>query len=165
MRTFEYGTAVQASEDVRAWLRRHCSRITVVGSVRREMRRVHDLDVLIFPRDTEALRHALVERALTERIHIRTVEGMPWRFVHCASGVPVDLFLAPTMDQWWGLLVLTTGSKKFCAWLKRQARKKTYTLHSDGRLELAKGRFARQRSERALFRAVGVPWLAPGARA
>ena len=109
-----------------------CQRVTIAGSIRRNVGRVGDIEILAIPNTgltdlfgnpvpgDSALDHRchqLVARgvlALRPNVNGSTTFGpMNKLLVHVASGIPVDIFTADLQN--WGMsLLVRTGPADFC---------------------------------------------------
>lgn len=183
---FDIERALPVAQEVAGWLEPVCTRVEIVGSLRRERPRVRDIDLLIIPKmsmvSPDLFDAARAEQApallseelrvldINERVHVRTNGPKYKRLVHCDSGIPIDLYLA-TMESWPTMLVIRTGStafihKQLCA----SAHRKGLVLHADGSgIERVRGQTVRDRttqpkSERGVFRVLGVPFCHPRER-
>jgi DNA polymerase (family 10) len=170
-RVFKREDALEVFEEFfLRFLRATFLRVEVVGSCRRGKALVHDLDVLAIQKKNASPAVALPNRLLLaqtmETVHLVPGDGSGdhARFVHCDTGLPVDVHLADGLEDWWGRLVVFTGSKEWLARVRRESHGKVCTLHDDGRVELTRGRFARPRTEEAVFKALGIPFVPPEGR-
>lgn len=178
-RLYDLSQAREVAEEVVSWLKPACTRLQIVGSVRRERTRVHDVDLLAFPRLEEASQRDLFGKAekvkpldellprlvLEERLHVRSGGDKYKSLVHARTGIPVDLYLASTMTAWWVLTVIRTGSADFNKRLCSIAKRNGMTIHADGRgIERKKGELVELHNERGFFHAIGTSWVNPKER-
>ena len=72
--------------------------------------------------------------------------------------------VAWNMEEWWGRLVVFTGSKRWLAKVRRAARGNVHRFHEDGRIEMFPGKFAHVRTEQAVFTKLHIPYVTPRER-
>lgn len=140
-----------------------CERIAVAGSLRRRRPDVHDIDLVLIPRDRVALQIQVLE------IYGRKPEKMGEHYLMLKSfdGIQVDLYLA-TPETWATLLLIRTGSKAHNIQLAQRARAKGYRLKAngegiDGPLD-ATGAPRLMHSEADIFQTLGLPYREPWER-
>lgn len=159
-RSWSLEDADLVAADLRTWLEPACTKLEVVGSVRRRRPRVGDVDLLAVERRAGGLLDRVVQLTFDELVHMRRHEDGTIRLVHVHAGIPVDLHLTAP-DTWAHALVMRTGGKEFIARLRAAAVARRLLLHDDGRLEVKQGKFQRVRSEQHFLLALKVPWTAP----
>jgi DNA polymerase/3'-5' exonuclease PolX len=181
---FPRQTALAVAREILAELRPVCEpeRIIVAGSLRRLKAEVGDLEILyIGRRETrkvpgDLFRTAevcLADLAIREMIAsgtlaLRQGEGghtacgnMNKLLVHCATGLPVDLF-ATIETSWFNYLVCRTGSKENNMRIATAAQAKGLRWHPYGSgFSDRNGRALEVKRERDVFDLVGLPYLEP----
>lgn len=169
-RVFSRELAAVAASDLMEWLGSVWTRVEVVGSIRRQAERVHDLDLLVVAPQGELLAE-LVRLSFRELVHLRSHDSTVMRIVHCSTGVPVDLYHAPNLDGWYPRMVALTGGRETLRALREGARRKGWLLGEDGTVETmlgGSGRDGQQQrrfsSELGVFRAAGVRYAPPEQR-
>ncbi|MHA1573912.1 MAG: hypothetical protein ACTSX8_07950, partial [Alphaproteobacteria bacterium] len=181
-RNFDAARAAEVAAEVEGWLKPFCTRIQIVGSLRRQRPRVSDVDLLLIPRTVVAqgglfagtgetaslLDEELFALKERELIHLRQNGPKYKRFIHNDTGVPVDLYLT-SMPHWYTMLVIRTGSaehnKRLCATARRQG----FILHANGSgiervVRHGKTKPVQPKSERGLFQMFKLPWQNPEER-
>jgi DNA polymerase (family 10) len=147
-----------------------CDRIEIVGSLRREVHTVHDVDIVLLPKDTpqrfalqealplENLLHQLVARnSLTP---VRGKEKIKC-FIGTRTGVPVDLYVA-TYETWATLLLIRTGSKEHNIKLAQRAKELGMKLRASGDgIEDANGALVRVTAEEEIFSVLQLRYVQP----
>lgn len=127
--TFEWTEAFKVANEIRSKLEPHCENIMIVGSLRRQCETVHDIDIVLVP----------LPGHLQLLLEFQGIMGHDWRnlkmgakLVHGTySGIPVDLYFA-TLDTWWTLVVIRTGSAGHNIRLCSRAKAMGMKLHADG---------------------------------
>lgn len=140
-----------------------CDRIEVAGSLRRRRSDVHDIDLVLIPRDRLAFLILLME------LYERKPEKIGEKYVMLKSfdGIQVDLYLA-TPDTWATLLLIRTGSKAHNIRLAQRAKDLGWRLKAngdgiDGPLD-ATGAPLKMQSEVDIFRTLNLPYREPWER-
>jgi DNA polymerase/3'-5' exonuclease PolX len=160
-----------------------CERVEVVGSVRRQRARVHDIDILVLPKLVkrpadnnlfESVEVSLVDERLEKLVKDGKLtygsRGAPspgWRmrqYVGRTSGVPID-FYSSTPASWWTDLLIRTGSRDHNVFMTSRARSKGFVLHADVRgLEGPNGPLLELTCEEDVFRYLDLRFVPPQAR-
>jgi DNA polymerase (family 10) len=165
-----------------------CSRIAVAGSLRRQRPTVGDVELVYVSREVPQARGPGDlfgdERTLTQAAELRIAELIAARvlamrpnakgqvtfgprnklLVHCATGIPVDLFA--TQDEcWFNYLVCRTGgaehNRQIC--LAAHAKGWKWTPYGPG-FSRGDGEIYQVRSERDLYDFLGLPYIEPEQR-
>jgi len=169
--TFEWVEANNVANEIRSKLEPYCERIRVVGSLRRQCETVHDIDIVLCPKEAGLLGNDAMLTPMASRLYnILNDAGMidAWHFIKGKSkiingtyaGIPVDLYFA-TPDTWWTLVVIRTGSAQHNIRLCQRAKSLGMKLHADGSgIEDAIGRSI-PISEEQLFKWLDLPYLEP----
>jgi DNA polymerase (family 10) len=154
-------------------LRPVCDRIEIVGSLRRGKNLVHDIDIVLLPKQTfvnppfinepdfEALLHRLVERAsLTP---VRGKDKMKC-FIATKTEIPVDIYVA-TEEKWATLLLIRTGSKEHNIRLAQRANELGMKLRASGDgIVGVDAQLIRVKTEEDIFCLLQLRYLEPGDR-
>lgn len=155
------------------FLRPHCRRIEVAGSIRREKPLVGDIEIVAIPIRPMTLfgeelfdRPTSLDRFLDQLGRI-TFSKRGARYQQFTAGrYTVDLFL-PTADTWGSVFTIRTGSWEFSRWLVTSqaagGAKPNEVVFQDGRL-LANGRLLDTPEETDVFAALGLAWIEPRLR-
>lgn len=167
-------------------LRPACDRIIVAGSVRRLRPTVGDIEILYVPRlinrrrpgdffaredvpATDPIIHSMINSGrLARRRNAKGSEvfgPLNKLLMHCASGIPVDLF-ATTPDAWHNYLVCRTGPAASNIRIAQAATARgwMWNPYGAGFTRLSDGYIEPMLSEQAVFHFVGLPWLPPEER-
>lgn len=170
--------------------RARCSRICAVGGFRRGKREMKDLEILYVPKyrrapDPSDLFGAEAEfddseRCIAEMVVARVIEprlgvngsrswGPSIKLArHCATGLPVDIFMTPAAN-YYNRLVVTTGPRELNIRIASAAHAKDHEWEvSQGGFvprgmtwQTAGGCRLTMRSEEQLFKFVDLPFQAP----
>jgi len=148
-------------------LRPYCDRIKVAGSIRRRRPFVHDIDLVILPRDLAA-----IKKRCEQRCQVIMNGNVNYRLV-MPNGVNLDIYFATarqktlfetTPTNWGSLLLCRTGSKEHNERIALAA--KTQGLHWDpyrGLLDRA-GTLIAGETENSIYHALGIHPLSPADR-
>ncbi|HEX7025281.1 MAG TPA: PHP domain-containing protein, partial [Gemmatimonadales bacterium] len=132
--------------------------VEIAGSFRRRVETVGDLDILVTCRSPATVMRRFVTYAEVEEV---LSEGTGGASVRLRSGLQVDLRVLPPESFGAGLYYFT-GSKAHNIAMRRLAQSRGLKLNEYG---LFRGsRRVSGRTEPALARAVGVPWIPPELR-
>lgn len=138
----------------------YCSRITIVGSIRREKPRVHDIDIVLSPSDPWNLEHEIL--ALARPFQPQLSGDKLKRFNY--NDVQVDLYFADERT-WATLLLIRTGSAENNRRLATLAKKRGWKLKANGEgLFNEYGERIAGDSERSIYEALGLPYQEPWER-
>lgn len=161
-------------------------RIAIVGSLRRGKPYVGDIEVLyvpkfedrpaktelfneLCPKDRANLADEAIARLesahyLARRSNVKGAQTFGPKnklMLHCATGIPVDLF-ATTLANWWVSLVIRTGSKDMNIWLASSAQRLGRSLLAYGSgVRIAGGDIIAATSEQHVFELCGVRYVEP----
>lgn len=129
------------------------------GSLRRRRETVGDLDLLVA--STEPARVVRAFRAFPE-VAVLLAQGPTKSSVRLRMGLQVDLRVVPP-ESWGAALHYFTGSKAHNVALRTRAHRLGIKVSEYGVFD-AKGRRLGGEREEDVFRAVGLPWIAPELR-
>ena len=176
--------AIKVADELLAALWFFCERIEVAGSLRRKRAMVGDVEVLYVPAietrkvdmftngdfntAEEAIAELLASGIISKRPNIAphyTWGALNKLAIHCASGIPVDMF-ATTANHFPMSLVIRTGPKDFNFRLIAGAEKRGFKVHaydhgSGAFTEIATGRNVYPETEKAVLRMAGLDWIEP----
>ncbi len=150
-----------------------CHEVTIAGSVRRGCPQVHDVDLVVWPKYTNAAPAGLFDDQvdadlqpveLLERLEALGVKASPEariiRFIW--AEIPVELYLCePDGSNYGALLQMRTGSRQFNVFLAQRAQmlhlryKAGYGLFDD------EGKRVDDGSERGIFDALKLKFVLP----
>jgi len=155
------GTAQKVAEAVVSELRPDCQKIEVAGSIRRRRPWVHDIDIVVIPKDYwNFYQHLRGLGTLTmsgQKIMRATVPSL-------AGPVQVDCYVA-TAENWATLLLIKTGSAQSNIRLASRAKARGWHLAASGDgLFNEKGERIAGDSELSIFNALGLPYKEPWER-
>lgn len=184
-RRYPRAEALAIGEELVRALEPHCERIEIAGSIRRGKPDVGDVEILYVPKFGTGLERGsmfeseinLAQRAIETlerdgilKRRLSATGQQTWGeknklAVHCASGIPVDLF-ASTIPNWWVSLVIRTGSAETNLRLTTGAQRLGRTLHAygSGVSDSSNAVLTPATSERDVFDLCGVPYLDPNER-
>jgi len=151
-----------------------CERIEIAGSLRRGNDAVHDIDIVLLPKDDAPEKFSLggptvlegVIGQLVSRGSLTPVRGREKIKVFVASktGIPVDIYIAGP-ETWATLLLIRTGSKEHNIKLAQRARQIGMKLRASGDgIEDGNGELLRVGAEEDIFRLLELPYLRPEKR-
>ena len=184
-RRFPYADAFSVAQKFVAFLGRHCTRCVIAGSLRRRKQFVSDIEILFVPKIITIddpgdmfggkMSISSTEAAITALLNSGTIETRPnkngvltWGgqnklAIHCATGIPVDLF-ATTEENFWNALVVRTGPADSNKRIASAAIARGWNWHAYGN-GFTRGRETKiVKSEREVFEHVGLPYLEPEKR-
>jgi DNA polymerase/3'-5' exonuclease PolX len=156
-------TGQRAAEKIAEALNPFCERIEIVGSIRRRRPEVNDVDLVLIPRDLEALkgRCRQTATAVTDG-----PQNMIWRL---ANGMQLDIFVARPDEQdlleekpsnFGVLQLIRTGSKEHNIWLIERAKSMGLTLRPQEGLFAGEALLASSR-EQDILAALDLEWIRP----
>ena len=128
-----------------------------VGSLRRGMTTIGDLDILIQTEDPTGVVERLdgVSHWIRPRVEVHRLRGL----LH--NGMEIDIQCVD--PSWWGsALVVATGSSSHVGWLAERAAQRGWQLAFDGLWDGA--RRVASHDEVSLYAALELPWIAPEVR-
>ena len=155
--------ALDIAERIVTALAPACERIEIAGSLRRRRPDVHDIDLVLIPRDRVDLLIRLMN------LYGRKPEKIGEKYVMLKSfdGIQVDLYLA-TPETWATLLLIRTGSKEHNIKLAQLAQRLGYRLKANGEgidgPVKGQGAPCIMRSEADIFQTLGLPYREPWER-
>lgn len=138
----------------------HCERIEVAGSIRRKRPWVHDIDIVLIPKDLWNI-HAVIMQLCSPALM-----KMSGKMIVRADigNIPADFYFA-TSERWATLLLIRTGSTEHNIELATMAKKKGWRLHASGEgLFNELGERIGGDSEESIFRALGLTYVPPEKR-
>ena len=151
----DLSTANAVAREILQLLEPHCRRIMVVGSIRRQVPIVHDIDIVLLPANQGRLAIAL--RNLGQPVR----SGPAIHACLYKQRYSVECYIA-TEYTWWTLVLIKTGSKEHNIRLASLAQRKGWQLKADGQgLFDERGYLIAGDSEESFFRALGIPYKEP----
>ena len=162
---FEREFALAAGRIVAKALDSHVDKLAYVGSFRRGLPLLGDLDMLVIPNFSEkecmeAFRIACADQKLLSNKDGLSVcdvlfDGMP---------VPVNVFTT-VQNQWGAALMYSTGSREYNIRYRSIAKDRGLLVNEYGVFDRnGKPISDSGYSERAVCRAIGIPWVSPSER-
>jgi DNA polymerase beta thumb len=172
-----------------AFLEKHCTRVMIAGSLRRQKQLVSDIEILFISRvtrvkdpqdlfgDGAAVELSAANLAIDALLDSGLIVKRPnkngyftWGpenklAIHVASGIPVDFF-ATTEEKWWNALVVRTGPKELNKRIAGAALRMGWEWHAYGSgFTRGEGKSSIDRviakSEHDVFHHVGLPYQEP----
>ena len=144
-------------ENIVKKLQPHCEKIEIAGSIRRKRPWVHDIDLVIIPKDlwrvhSELMRLGTMRMSGTKLLRIKNDQ------------IPIDVYFA-NPETWATLLLIRTGSAQNNIRLASIAKAKGWHLHANGDgLKDEEGNLLGGESERSIYEALELPWQEPEER-
>ena len=155
------------------WMRPHCDKLMIAGSVRRQSPTIGDIEILALPtwrKETDLFGdpvksdNLLYRWATTEAMAMgfKWVKGLApeggyWK-AELPTGESLDLFL-PKPEGWAAQVLIRTGSAEFTRGIMTHAPRRGYRFE-DGVLKRA-GAMVSVSDERELFDLLGLEWVEP----
>ena len=175
-------TAQSYAEKISEWLSPYCSKMEIVGSIRRKVECVGDVDILVIPRietDIDMFGEVvLVTNKLSEFLHkyidrenpgntsmkrpCIVSEGPTQILMHLPK-CQLDIFLA-NETNWVTRLLARTGSKEHNQWLASRALDMGWHWEPQNGLRNPQQQLHPVTSETDIYAALGVKFIAPSNR-
>lgn len=164
--------AIRIAEHVVGELSPFCVKIEVAGSIRRRRPVCGDVDLVVIPKDYEALRERVLKRchvAMKADGKTPIGDGEQMLVVNMPNGVQLDIWFAKdqrrelfkTFPSTWGTVLLCrTGSKAHNIYLAQRAQAMGYRWNTNLGLTSA-GNWVAGETEEDIFRALDLPILPP----
>jgi len=169
----ELEKAKAIAEKIKAVLESSCERIVIAGSIRRQKPDVGDIELLCIPKYTAGV--DMLDAKIQTLIHLyrlgyrlnklgRKVYGPNNKLLlHLPSVIGVDIF-STTEECWPVALVVRTGGKITNQRIATAALRMGYRFHAYGKGFTTPNGELVCHSEREVFEAVNLPYLAPEER-
>ncbi len=157
-------------------------RIEIAGSLRREVSKVHDIEIVLVPKFVDTKEDMfnqtlanLADKALNELLAGGVLEHRPnvngdtcWgdlnkMAIHSDTGIPVDFFACSRVN-WWNSLVVRTGGKQTNIEISKAALDRGWSFEAGGAgFHKTKDRNERHdsSSEKDVFSFAGLDYLEP----
>lgn len=137
-----------------------CKKCDYAGSLRRMRETVGDIDILATATDSAPLMAALLGRPEVADV---IGSGTTKTSIRTDKGLQVDLRVVPPAD-WGAALIYFTGSRAHNIKLRGRAVKAGLKLSEYGLFEVESGKKLASRTEKEVYKALGLPWIAPTLR-
>jgi DNA polymerase (family X) len=156
------GRALPAVRAVVAELREHPAAVEVseAGSVRRLKEQVRDLDIIATASDPVALIEHFTELPWVDEI---VAKGRTKATVVASDGLRFDLRVVPP-ESYGNLLHHFTGSKQHNVALREEAVRRKLSISEYGIQDTETGEVFTDKTEEAMFKRLGYPWIPPELR-
>jgi DNA polymerase (family 10) len=156
------GRALPAVRAVVAQLREHPAAVEVseAGSVRRLKEQVRDLDIIATASDPVALIEHFTELPWVDEI---VAKGRTKATVVASDGLRFDLRVVPP-ESYGNLLHHFTGSKQHNVALREEAVRRKLSISEYGIQDTETGEVFTDKTEEAMFKRLGYPWIPPELR-
>jgi DNA polymerase (family X) len=140
---------------VNALLKPLCTKLEVVGSIRRGVEYPNDIDIVLIPNFKETIRINM------DTLGVKQNSGDK-KEAWLVGGVKVELYYA-TEDTWGAFVLMYTGSKMFNISMRAKAKKIGYTLNQYGLFEPTDSgtTIIAQRTEEDIFKALNMEYTKP----
>jgi DNA polymerase/3'-5' exonuclease PolX len=172
--------AREIAEDFIRQISAACDRVQLVGSLRRQKIGVNDIDLLVIPRfiqmqdetlfggpyQENQLDKQLSQLCLSHDMELDANGSKIKRFLKTVDGdtIPIDLYIA-TVQTWWTLLLIRTGSRQHNIKLARRAMELQMHLKADGSgLLTSSGSIISIGSEEEIFQHLKLEYRPPEER-
>jgi len=137
-----------------------CKKCDYAGSLRRMRETVGDIDILATATDSAPLMAALLGRPEVADV---IGSGTTKTSIRTDKGLQVDLRVVPPGD-WGAALIYFTGSRAHNIKLRGRAVKEGLKLSEYGLFEVETGKKLASRTEKEVYKALGLPWIPPTLR-
>jgi len=156
------GRALPAVRAVVADLREHpaADQVSEAGSVRRLKEQVRDLDIIATASDPVALIEHFTQLPWVDEV---VAKGRTKATVVASDGLRFDLRVVPP-DSYGNLLHHFTGSKQHNVALREEAVRRHLSISEYGIQNTETGEVFTDKTEVAMFKRVGYPWIPPELR-
>jgi DNA polymerase (family 10) len=156
------GQALPAVRAVVEVLREHpaADQVSEAGSVRRLKEQVRDLDIIATASDPKALIGYFTELAWVDEV---VAKGNTKATVVANDGLRFDLRVVPP-DSYGNLLQHFTGSKQHNVALREEAVRRKLSVSEYGIQDTETGEVFTDRTEEAMYKRLGYPWIPPELR-
>jgi len=133
-----------------------CSRVEIVGSIRRNTEDIKDIDIILIPRNFSLVRDFIINKYGTPYRDGKKIISFKTKLCK------IDFYFA-TEDNWGAMLLTFTGDDKYNIGLRRLARDKFgFKLNQYG---LFKGKECiASKTEEEIYKALGKQWKIPELR-
>ena len=156
----EWDTAMALAVRVLDSIQHMTNRGQVAGSLRRKRTQVHDIDLLLIPKPL--MWPGAIGTHLQKEMDAEITKSGAKLMSVTIEGIQVDLY-ASNQESWGIHLIRWTGSTANNIWLCKQAHKQGMKLAVSRGL-MKDGELIASRTERDVFDALGLPWMAPEER-
>jgi len=156
------GRALPAVRAVVADLREHpaTDQVSEAGSVRRLKEQVRDLDIIATASDPVALIDHFTQLPWVDEI---VAKGRTKATVVASDGLRFDLRVVPP-ESYGNLLHHFTGSKQHNVALREEAVRRKLSVSEYGIQDTESGEVFTDRTEEAMYKRLGYPWIPPELR-
>jgi DNA polymerase (family X) len=156
------GRALPAVRAVVADLREHpaADQVSEAGSVRRLKEQVRDLDIIATASDPVALIEHFTQLPWVDEI---VAKGKTKATVVASDGLRFDLRVVPP-ESYGNLLHHFTGSKQHNVALREEAVRRKLSISEYGIQNTETGEVFTDKTEEAMFKRLGYPWIPPELR-
>ena len=155
------------AKQIAAEIAPYCHRVEIAGSIRRQRPFVNDIDLVVIPRDMEALKLRCLQHCTP------ITRGDAVFSFETKSLVQVDIFTAQperkelfqvTPSTWGSVLLCRTGSKAHNIYMCQCAAQKGWKWHTSHGLFNARGELLAGETEESIFSTLGLAFMKPEAR-
>lgn len=172
-RPMELRVAHELANRVLASLESHCKRISVAGSIRRQLPVCHDIEVVLEPFIAKDM-FGVETGPIIEPLHDKLRSMGTWgkgatRYVQIhdvfeREGVKLDVFMVHPPAEWGSILAIRTGPQELGTWCVTKMWKYDFR-HLDGHVVKAKtGEVVPTPSELDFFGCAGIECVSPRLR-
>ncbi len=168
---FPYQQAKAAADELVDQLRPACHKIEIAGSIRREKKFVHDIDLVLYPIYEEAcldllgFEYAYFVPALEDALGMIRIESGAKIVRFSKDDIPVELYLANVDGaNFEALWQMRTGSAEFNIRLAQRAVKLGKSYRAGHGIFDPWGKRVDDGTERGIFTCLGLDWVEPQGR-
>ena len=141
------------AEEIISELKTYCKRIRIAGSLRRKEKSVHDIDLVLIPKNRERLEEFMEKKG--ERL-----QGGKYESTWLVKGVKVELYY--TNEKEWCAELLAYSSRKGSGiGLRMVAKRRGLRLNQHGLFRRKTGKRIAGKTEREIYAALGRRYKSP----
>lgn len=153
------------AETIASAISKHCVRLDIAGSIRRQTATCGDIDLVCLP--LPGARQRILDRCLAKSALIKN--GDQYAVLRLANGFQLDLWFAhagvddmfaPEPSNYGVLLLARTGSADFNTWVATKAKARGLHFHPHKGV-LHGSRIIASVNEADVFEAIGIRFVAP----
>ena len=138
----------------------YCSRVKIMGSLRRQKPSVKDIDIIFIPGMGSAEQVVHLFRSFGKPVHMGETMGA----IVLPNGIPAQLWPVEALDVWGAAQLHYTGPRDYNISLRIRANRRGWKLSQHGLVERSNERLIAGRTEEEVLDHLGMPWLPPPLR-
>ncbi|MEZ6183411.1 MAG: hypothetical protein R3F62_00180 [Planctomycetota bacterium] len=141
-------------------LRPYVTAVEIVGSLRRNVAEVKDVDLIFVPGGWAPEQVVTLFRTFGQPLHY----GESFGAIVLPQGIGAQLWCVEDPAVWGAALLHFTGPRDYNIGLRIRANKRGWHLSQHGLVERATGRLIAGATEEEVVQALGLPWIPPAQR-